>query len=140
MTTEYACELNERGRAFEPGVTDDEKTWALFMHLSLILSLLVAYLCILFPIFMWINKKEKSRFIDDHGREAINFQISMFLYGTILPLGLFLLGVVTCGAGFFLAVAVGMLTWVLGVVGVIRAALAANRGEYFRYPMTIRFL
>lgn len=138
--TEQTHQVNERGRTVELGVTDDEKTWALFMHLSLIASLVVAHLCILIPIFMWLNKKDQSRYIDDHGREAINFQITLFLYSTVLPIALFLIGFITCGVGWILAAVVGILAWVLGVVGVIMAALAANRGEYFRYPMTIRFL
>jgi uncharacterized Tic20 family protein len=79
---------------------------------------------------MWLIKKDTSPFLDDHGRESVNFQISLLIY---MILG----GVLTlCGVGFIIMVAVP----VLGLVGSIMAAVAANRGEYFRYPATIRLI
>lgn len=138
--TEQTCQVNERGRTVELGVTDDEKTWSLMLHLSLLAHLVVPYLSILVTVFMWLHKKDQSRYIDDHGREAINFHISLLIYSIALPLAVGLFGLITCGVGLLLIIPAALLPYVLGLVGMVMAAMAANRGEYFRYPMTIRFL
>ena len=81
---------------------------------------------------MWLVKKDTSPFIDDHGREAVNFQLSLGIWNLIL----FAAGFLTCGIAWILMLGVS----ILGVVGLIMAAMAANRGEYFRYPMTFRIV
>lgn len=124
--------VNGSGRMVDPDCTADERTYALMMHLSVLGHLLIPPFAIIAPIVMWQSKKTQSPFIDDHGREAVNFQISLLLYTLIFTV----IGFVTCGLGW----AVGALVYVLGLVGMILAATAANRGEFFRYPMTIRML
>ncbi|MDF1809475.1 MAG: DUF4870 domain-containing protein [Phycisphaerales bacterium] len=124
--------INARGRAFDPDATDDERTFALMLHLSLLAHVVLTGFAILVPIIMWNIKKEESPFLDDHGREAINFQISLIIYSIIwIPIA-----IITCGIGAVLV----LLPYVLGIVGMIQAAMAANRGEFYRYPMTFRFL
>jgi uncharacterized Tic20 family protein len=124
--------LNERGRAFAPDISDDEKTWALFSHLSLLAHLVIPFFAIAIPIVIWATKKESSSFVDDHARESINFQITLTLYHLIaIPLA-----IITCGVGALLV----LVAYVLGVIGMIMAAMAANRGEFYRYPMTFRFI
>lgn len=116
-------------RLVDPAAQEWERTYALFIHLSL-LAFHVA-MPVIPALVMWLIKRDRSPFIDDHGREAINFQISLVIYyfvgGALL---------VACGIGFVMLAA----TYVLGLVGMIMAAVAANRGQYFRYPATIRFL
>jgi len=126
--------VNERGRAYDPDATDDERTFAMFMHLTLLLNLtgVGAPISLIAVIIMWVTKKDESPFLDDHGREAINFQISLFIWALILGFA----GVLTCGIGWFLALGIP----VLGAVGMILAAVAANHGEFYRYPMTFRFI
>ncbi len=136
---ENVHQVNERGRAVEPNVTDDEKTWALLMHLSLLGHLIVPLLTVLVPLFMWMSKKDNSPYIDDHGREALNFQITLIIYSFVLPIASLLITAITCGVAFPLVIVAAILPTVLGLVGMIPAAMAANRGEYYRYPMTIRF-
>lgn len=115
-------------RFADPDATSSERTYAVLMHLSL----LAAH--VLVPILplaiMWIIKRKESPFIDDHGREAMNFQISLLIYfvaGTLLTV---------VGIGVLIMLA----TWVLGIVGMILAAVAANRGEFYRYPATLRLI
>lgn len=130
MTSEYP--VNERGRIVDPLVTHDQRTYTLLMHLSVLGLSMIGPFAILIPIVMWQIKKSESPFIDDHGREAVNFQITLMVYSVVL----LLLLVPTLGIAF-----IGI--WglpVLGLVGMIMAMVAANRGEYFRYPMTLRFL
>ena len=131
---------NERGRLFDPDVSDDHRTYALLMHLSLVAHAFLPYISILIPIIMWQTKKSESRFINDHGKESVNFQITLLLYSIALPAIIAILGVLTLGLGFILLIPAIALPFVLGIVGMVLSMTAANRGEYYRYPMTIRFI
>lgn len=124
---------NAQSRIVDHDATPSERQFAMWMHLALLGNLVAPFVILIAPLAMWLTRKEDSPFLDDHGREAVNFQISLYIYTLALtPLLAFL----TCGVGFLLLPAV----YVLGVIGMIMAAKAAGRGEYFRYPMTIRFL
>ncbi|MGJ8637007.1 MAG: DUF4870 domain-containing protein [Phycisphaerales bacterium] len=128
--------VNDRGRAFDPDVSADERSTALFLHLSLLAHLVLSLIAILIPIILWQVKKDESPFLDDHGREAVNFQITLILYSFIFTIAAIPIGFLTCGVGFALA----FVPYVLGIVGMIQASQAANRGEFYRYPMTMRFV
>lgn len=128
--------VNARGRAYDPDATDDERTYALFLHLSLLGHLVAPVIVIAAPIIMWAIKKDESPFLDDHGREAINFQISLIIWSVIFGVVSVPLGFITCGVGF----AVAFVPTVLGLIGMIQASVAGNRGEFYRYPMSFRFL
>lgn len=119
----------ESPRHVDLTVTADQRTYALFMHLSLILA--HVFIPIAPALIMWLIKRKESPFLDDHGREALNFQISLLIYFCIS-----LVLVPACGIGF-----VGMAAlYILGIVGMVLGAAAANRGEYFRYPATLRLI
>lgn len=117
-------------RLVDPDATSDVRTYASFMHLSLLAHLITGGVGVVLVLVMWLVKKDKSAFLDDHGREALNFQISLIIYVLLSAL------LTVCGIGVILMLAVP----VLGVVGMIMAVVAANRGEYFRYPATIRLI
>lgn len=114
-------------RVVDPDATTDDHTYALLMHLSVFTGV-----AIIIPVLMWQLKKNASPFIEDHGKEATNFQISVLIYSLIATLAAF----ATCGVGIVLIFPV----MVLMVVGAVLAAIAAGRGEYYRYPMTIRLI
>lgn len=132
--------VNARGRAYDPDVTDDERTYALMIHLSLLAHVVLTLIAIVIPIVMWQAKKNQSPFLDDHGREAVNFQISLIIWSIALPLIAALVGVITCGVGLVLLIPAALLPYIVGVIGMIQASMAANRGEFYRYPMTFRFV
>lgn len=113
-----------------PGVTEFEKNYSLVMHLTTI-ALHIVPVPLIPVLIMWLIKKDESKFIADHGREALNFQISLLLYGL---LGLITLPLLGLGAIVWAA------TWVLGIVGTILAAVAAGKGRYFRYPACLRMV
>lgn len=115
----------------DPHADSGERTYAAFNHYIGLISLLDhTVLGLIGTIVMWAIKRKESPFLDDHGREAINFQLSLMLY--------FFVGViVTFGAGVLIMLP---LVAILRLVFCIKAGLAANRGEYYRYPVTIRFL
>ncbi|MDQ2868992.1 MAG: DUF4870 domain-containing protein [Verrucomicrobiota bacterium] len=82
------------------------------------------------PLVVWLAKRHDSPEIDAHGKESLNFQLSMALYNLIAAVFCLIL------VGFvFLAV-----LWVLNAVFVIVASIQASDGKFYRYPMTIRFI
>ena len=115
-------------RWIDPEATPSERTYALWTHLSSGLFF-VTGLIVIQALVLWLIRRNDSPFLDDHGREALHFQLSLVIYAIGFS-------VVTLGIGFLVAFPALI---VLGVVGTIRAAKAANRGEYYRYPMTLRF-
>jgi len=114
--------------------TPDERTYAVFTHLAGLLSLtdLGGILGLVATLILWLVKKDQSPFLDDHGREAMNFQISLLLYAGALVL----LAIPTIGLSLILFLPLV----ILRIFGCIKAAIAANRAEFYRYPMCIRFL
>ncbi|MBL1217882.1 MAG: DUF4870 domain-containing protein [Planctomycetes bacterium] len=123
----------QQGRAglVDANVTDDERTWATFIHLGGLATYtgLVGF-SIIVPLILWLMKRGESPFIDDHGKEALNFQISMMIWMIVAGLSML------CFAGFILMPILLVVHVVTGIVNAVRA----NRGEYVRYPITIRFL
>jgi uncharacterized protein len=122
-----------------------ERTYAMWTHLAGLIGGIAASLsagisiviALLVVLILWLNKREQSPFIDDHGREAVNFQISLLIYILVLlPLIVFL----TCGIGFIAAIPLALAIIVLAIVGTIMAASSASKGQYYRYPATIRLL
>lgn len=136
MTTTFNAQT---GRLHDTAAGESERTYSMFNHLIGLLSLAdvaIPFTALIGTLIMWRVKKDESPFLDDHGREATNFQISVLLYViigaafTILTLGI---GSILTGPGLLALL-------VLKLVGSIRGAIAANKGEYYRYPMTIRFI
>src|SRR5450432_681964 len=109
---------------------DDTNNWAMFIHLSALCGLVGVPLGhIVGPLVLWLVKREGNPTLDAHGKEVLNFQISCYIYGVIsLILILVLVGLVL----FPLVV-------ILNLVFTIIGAVKAGKGEFYRYPLTIRF-
>jgi uncharacterized protein len=107
------------------------RTWTALCHASALLGVFLHFPGhLLGPLIVWLLKRDQSAEIDAHGKEAVNFQISMLIYNAIAAVFCLIL------VGFvFLAV-----LWVLNAVFVIIAAIQASDGKFYRYPMTIRFI
>lgn len=82
------------------------------------------------PLVIWLSEKDKHRFVDEHGRAAMNYQISLMIYYFVccplcfVAIGVFLLAVLT----------------IMHVVFVIIGSVRASRGRLWRYPIAIPFL
>ena len=105
--------------------------WCVGCHLSALAGFVVpAFGHILGPLIVWLIKRADSSEIDAHGKEALNFQISMLIYNIV--------------AGILCLILIGFallaVLHVLNVVFVIIAALRASEGQMYRYPLTIRLL
>ena len=109
----------------------DVRTWNVLCHASALLGFFFPWAGhIIAPLIVWLVKRGDSPEIDAHGKESLNFQISMLIYNVIAAVFCLVL------IGFaFLAV-----LWVLNAVLVIVASIQASDGKFYRYPMTIRFI
>ncbi len=107
-----------------------ERTWAMLCHLSALAAFIFPLGNIIGPLVIWLIKKDESEFVDDQGKESLNFQISFTIYCIV---GAFLILFII---GIFLLIALGVLFIVLVIIGTVKA----NSGEKFRYPLSIRFI
>ena len=115
-----------QGRLRDHTVGSNDCNYGIFMHLSPLAAFIFAPF-ILAPLLMWQLRKNQSAFVDDHGREAVNAVLSYVVYNIALIISI--VGIIALPVLFIIA-----------IVSIIRAAVAASRGEYFRYPMTLRFI
>jgi uncharacterized Tic20 family protein len=118
--------------AYAPSMPDkDARMWATLCHLAGFLGLLGIPLAnVIGPFVIWLLKREQHPFIDDQGKEALNFQITMLIAGLICALMILIV------IGVFLLIALG----IFAIIVMIMAAIKANAGEYYRYPICIRFI
>jgi uncharacterized Tic20 family protein len=114
----------------KPAGGSDERMWGMLCHLSTFAGYLVPFGNILGPLVVWLVKKDEFSFVDDQGKEALNFQISITIYSVVS--GVLILALI----GIPLLIAVIIFSVVMTVI----AAIKANGGEYYRYPLTIRLV
>ena len=117
------------GPAGLPLPPDQERLWAMLSHL---LSFVAAYLFLGFvaPLIVMLVFGPRSAFVRAHAVESLNFNLTWLLYGIIAVILAFLL------IGIVILIALGLAYLVLVVIASVRA----NNGEFFRYPLTIRFV
>ena len=120
----------------EPEVNKDARMWAMFCHLAGLAGYIMPVVGnIVAPLVVWQIKKDEYPFVGEQGKEAVNFQISMSLYALI---GIAVC-LVTC-VGAVLIPVVGIVVGIVDLVFLLIAAVKANNGEHYRYPLTIRFI
>jgi len=121
--------------------SQDDRQWAMFGHLSALTGVLTGGLGnILGPLVIWLVKKETSPFAADQAKEALNFNITLFIVGVMVGVAGALFTVVTLGLGALLVVPVALLLAIAWLVLTIIAAIKANDGVAYRYPFTLRLV
>lgn len=115
-----------------PSTNSDAKTWAMFCHLAALAGYIVPFGNLIGPLVIWQIKKSEIPLVDDQGKEALNFQITVTIVGIVG----FILAILTAGLLFPVLFLVG----IAALVFIILAALAANKGERYRYPFAIRLI
>jgi uncharacterized protein len=98
-------------------------------HLSALFGLIIG-LNWLGPLVVYLVKKDEHPFIADQGREALNFNLSVFIYVLVSVVLIFIV------IGFLLLPVIGIAWLVLTILAGVRA----NNGEPYRYPLTIKFV
>lgn len=146
-------------------VDNHQKNIATFIHLSTFTRFIFPLGNFIGPLVLWIANKDKSEFIDAHGKQAINFQMSILLYAIIIGVITvpFFIFKIFSGLDFidfngfhdfhinigkpspllYIGGALGVLAviaFIIEMVFIIRASLKARDGERFQYPLTINFL
>ncbi len=106
-------------------------TWGTFCHVgALSLYLGIPFGHVIVPLVIWLLKKNEFPFVDEQGKESLNFQISMTIYSII--------------AGLLAFALIGFLIFpiliVVHVVFIITALVKTNKGENYRYPITIMII
>lgn len=146
-------------------IDSHQKNIATFIHLSTFSRFFIPFGNFIGPLILWVTNKEKSSFADHHGKQAINFQISVFLYAVILgtlsiPFFVFSLfngldfidfngfhdfhinigkpsPLLYIGGGLGVIAFIG---FIIELVFIIKASLKARDGELYQYPLTINFI
>jgi uncharacterized Tic20 family protein len=106
---------------------EDERTWSILLHLSPVIGF-----GLWAPLVVWLVFKGRGPFLEHHAKEALNFHITMLVAALVAVAG----AAVTFGILTPLVVVVVVWEIVLAIV----AAVAASRGEWYRYPANLRFV
>ena len=88
------------------------------------------------PFVLWIIKKDQMPEVTQHGKEAINFNISCSIFGLLL----LAFGCLTLGFGMIVAIPLLVVLFFFHVICVVRAAIKANSAEDYRYPLCLRLV
>ena len=122
------------GGAIDP----QQRQWALFAHLSALSAVVTGGLgAIIGPLVIWLVKKDTMPFVDDQGKEALNFNITVGIALVALTiLGTILVIILVGFLFYFLAFVVGIYWLVMTII----AGMKANEGVAYRYPFTLRLV
>lgn len=114
-----------------PQVSKDEQNWAMFCHLAALSGFVIPFGNVIGPLILWLIKKDTMPLVDQHGKEAVNFQITV----TIAMLISFVLMFVLIGIVLVFAVGIGAL------ILTIMATVKVSNGEFdYRYPFALRLI
>ncbi len=141
-------------------IQNSEKSNSMLIHLSAFAKYIIPLGSILLPLILWQTTKKDSEFVNHHGKEAVNFNISFLLYNLI---AVFILlgsvfgtvfnavqmehmndtdfaGVLFGTGGFITAIIVLSTISIVKLILIIMASVKANEGNLYKYPLTIRFI
>ena len=111
-------------------ISKEERTWGMLCHLIVLSGFIIPFASIIAPLVIWLIKKDEMPFVNDQGKESLNFQITI-LIGFIIS---FILAFVFIGFLLMIALAI------FDLIMVIVAAMKANEGVRYRYPYSLRFI
>ncbi len=118
-------------------LTQEQKTWGMIAHLSALIGFLIPFGNVLGPLVVWLIKKDTMPFVDDQGKEALNFNITVAIVITGLMIVGTVLLVILIGFLFYLVAAV---IGIAALVFMILAGIKANEGVSYRYPYIFRLI
>ncbi len=115
-------------------IDKEQRTWAMVAHLSAFAMYFTGIGHLLGPLIIWLAKRDGKPFIDDQGKEALNFQITItFLYAAAFLLIFTVIGMI-------IGIPILIATGIFQIVCMIIAAIKANDGVAYRYPLTLRLI
>jgi len=126
--------------AVEPDA--EQRQWALFAHLSILVGGALtggwgfSIGCFLGPLIIWIIKKDTMPFVNDQAKEALNFAITI----SIIGFALLMITIMSLGIGAILTIPLLLFVGIGALILVIIAAVKANEGVHYRYPLSFRLV
>lgn len=108
----------------------EERNWGMGCHLAALAGFVIPFGNIIGPLIIWLIKRDESDFVNDQGKESLNFQITI----TILVIIAAILIIVLIG------IALLILIGIFSLVMIVLAAVKASEGERYRYPFNIRII
>ena len=120
----------ESTSAIETTPSKDERTWAMLCHFSTYIGFIFPFGNIIVPLIIWLSKREDIPLVEDQGREALNFQISMTIY--------FIISGILCIILIGIPIVIGLI--IFDFIITIVAAISANDGKYYRYPINLKLI
>ena len=135
---------NSSSTAAAPAVTAsaEERQWAMFAHLSVLIGGLVtsgwagSVGFFIGPLVIWLMKKDTMPFVSNQAKEALNFAITVSIACVVLVM----LTILSLGIGALLTIPLMMAIGIAALVLVIIAAIKANEGVAYRYPFALRLV
>ena len=115
--------------------SSDDRMWAAAAHVGALVAAWFAF-GFIGPLVVLVLRGERSPFVRRHALESLNFQLTLLLLALVSVVVAFL----TVGVALVVIVPIALVVLVLALVAVIAATLAAQRGEDYRYPLSIRFV
>jgi uncharacterized Tic20 family protein len=111
-------------------LSESERNWSMLCHLTAFAGFFFPFGAIIGPLICWLSRKDESLWVNQNGRESLNFNLSMLLYMIlVIPLCFIIIGI-----------PIIIILVVIKVVCIIIASIKASRGEEFRYPISIPFI
>jgi uncharacterized Tic20 family protein len=122
------------------GISAEERQWAMFAHLSAVIAIWLGGMAFLGPLIVWLIQKDKMKFVDDQGKEALNFQLNILVLTlALVPIGA-IVTFVTFGLGLFIVAPLAVGLGLLAIIFPVLASVQANAGEAYRYPYIVRVI
>ncbi len=121
-------------------ITKNDKNYSIFTHLSGFAGYFFPFGNIIAPLIMWMLKRHESSFTDSHGKSAVNFQLSLVLYGFLLAIFIVPITIFSLGLGLIAVIILYIPYLILKIIVIITASISANNGESYKYPFTIDFI
>jgi uncharacterized Tic20 family protein len=108
-----------------------DRSLLVLAHLSQLVPLLVGFGSLLLPLIIWMTNKHRIYQMDAHGKQIVNFQLSLIIYAIIcVPLILLL------GLGLIGFIVLGIISIIFPIINAIRV----NNGERPNYPLSLSFI
>lgn len=114
----------------------EQRTWGMLCHLAALSAFFSGIGFVLGPLIVWLIKRDEMPFVNDQGKEALNFNITVFIVIAML----WLFALVTLGIGLLIVVPLWIVIGLVWLIVTVVAAIKANEGEYYRYPFALRLI
>lgn len=128
--------------------TEDERQMGLWLHLSALANMIIPFAGYVLPIVIWQTKKDEIPAIETHGKEAVNWMLTSFIYSVVniimIVIGIIITVAVELPVIGIIIIAINLLIlFALSIASIAYAVIAgvkASNGEHWKYPLNINFL